>query len=330
MPEVQALVARPLTRAAIAERSTRGDDARVCAAIVRTHARTFSAASRLLPARKRRAVYALYAFCRVADDLVDHTDGGSPADVAARLDALEQQLVNALAGTPEGPVFRELIAAVHQFRVPERALRELLDGVARDLRPARYETWSELAAYCGGVASSVGEMCTAVFGVQGDAKTERQAVRYARTLGVAMQLTNILRDVGEDARRGRCYLPLEDLAAFGLTADEVLSRRDLARDERWRPLMAFEIGRARALYEAAMPGIALLAPDAGRCAAACATGYAAILDAIEANGYDTIGTRARLGRTARLALLWRAWRGAPPAVTTGAGPHVELHAVKLA
>src|SRR5690606_1019222 len=107
------------------------------------------------------------------------------------------------------------------------------------------------------------------------------------TLGVAMQLTNILRDVGEDARRGRCYLPDEDLAMFGLTRDEVLQDPDLASDERWRPFMAFEIGRARALYQAATPGIWLLAPDAQRCASACARGYASILSAIERLDYDT-------------------------------------------
>jgi len=147
---------------------------------------------------------------------------------------------------------------------------------------------------------------------------------------VAMQLTNILRDVGEDARRGRCYLPEEDLAAFGLTADAILGGSSagnpaLARDERWRPFMAYMVGRARALYEAAAPGIPLLAPDARRCAAACATGYAGILGAIERAGYDTVTRRAHLGPARRAAVLWQAWRWREPApgdVCAGVGPRI--------
>jgi phytoene synthase len=145
-----------------------------------------------------------------------------------------------------------------------------------------------------------------------------RALRYARTLGVAMQLTNILRDVGEDARRGRCYLPDEDLAMFGIERDDVLHHPALRRDERWRPLMAFQVGRARALYEAASPGIALLAPDSQRCATACAT--------IEQNGYDTLSTRASLGNWARATILWDIWRARrAPAddASTGDGPYIE-------
>jgi len=303
-------------------------DALHCERVVRAHARTFTLASYFLPPRKRRAAFALYAFCRVADDLVDAAASAPDESVAAgagrRLADYGRQLGAALAGRPCGPVFRELAWAVAEYAIPEPALRELLEGVARDLHPARYPTWPELARYCEGVASSVGEMCTHVFGLAAEAAAAR-AVRYARILGVAMQLTNILRDVGEDARRGRCYLPDDDLATFGIDRDEVLRNPTLPRDERWRPLMAFEVGRARALYEAALPGIALLAPDAQRCASACATGYAAILSAIEQNGYDTVSTRARLGHWARASILWDAWRARPAAHRTpaGAGPHIE-------
>ena len=150
-----------------------------------------------------------------------------------------------------------------------------------------------------------------------------RALRYARTLGVAMQLTNILRDVGEDARRGRCYLPDEDLAMFGLTRDDVLNDSALAADERWRPLMAFEVGRARSLYEAARPGIALLSEDAQGCAWACCEGYAAILGAIEQNGYDSISSRARIDIWSRAAIFWSAWRGGPRGRTgAGEGPRI--------
>ena len=258
-------------------------NAQVCQRIVRDHARTFHLASVFLPEHKRRAAFALYAFCRVADDIVDRADrarcdGADAApDVIAALAAHERKLHDTMAGTPSDPVFCELDRVMRVFGVPEAVLRELLDGVAMDLRPVRYETWADLSAYCEGVASSVGEMCTYVFGVQGDADVRTVALRYARTLGLAMQLTNILRDVGEDARRGRCYLPVQDLAAVGLTTDDILSGRLVATDPRWQRLMTQQIARARALYDAAMPGIPLLSPDAQRCALACAIGYSGTL-----------------------------------------------------
>ena len=282
-------------------------DAAHCRRIVRSHARTFWLASHFLPPEKRRAAFALYAFCRVADDMVDLAPGGRTTEVTAMLAAYRASLGTALAGRPEGPVFRELSRAVRQYEVPAVVMHELLDGVARDCAPARYADWSELAAYCEGVASSVGEMCTHVFGVDGDDAVRVRAFRHARTLGMAMQLTNILRDVGEDARNGRCYLPDADLAQFGYVRADVL-RGDIGGDDRWRALMAFEIARARTLYDMAMPGIALLAPDARPCATACAVGYAGILTAIEAIGYDTFSIRARLGTLARAGVLWSAWR----------------------
>lgn len=298
-------------------------DAAECARITLAHARTFSLASRLLPAVKRRAAFALYAFCRVADDLVDLADHDHQQALRAQLDAYRGQLYDALAGAGGGngasgsassPIFRELAWVVRTFDVAPTALLELLDGVARDLVTRRYETWDDLEQYCEGVASSVGEMCTYVFGVPAGPGVRQQAIRYARTLGTAMQLTNILRDVGEDARRDRCYLPADDLARFGLTAQDVLTRGEaLVHDDAWRRLMAFEVQRARSLYDAALPGIALLHPDAQKCAAACAHGYAGILGAIEAQDYDTITTRARLGRLARVGVLWNAWRYRAPA-----------------
>ncbi|MCC7051795.1 MAG: phytoene/squalene synthase family protein [Gemmatimonadaceae bacterium] len=292
-------------------------DAQVCQRVVREHARTFHLASIFLPRHKRRAAFALYAFCRVADDIVDRADdarmAGCDADpgVAAALAAHERKLQHALDGRPSDPVFRELDAVMRQFGVPAAVLRELLDGVAMDLRPVHYETWSDLSRYCEGVASSVGEMCTYVFGVQGGDDVRRAALRYARTLGLAMQLTNILRDVGEDARRGRCYLPTQDLAAFGLTPDEVLAGTIEAGDERWVQFMKQQVSRARRLYRDAVPGIRLLSPDAQRCAWACAIGYRRILGAIERIGYDSLRTRAHLPTAARMGVLWEVWRMRP-------------------
>jgi phytoene synthase len=202
--------------------SSESADAVDCEALTRRHARTFALASRFLPAKKRRGAFAVYAFCRVADDIVDRgANGGNRETLRHELAAYRNGLHDALEGRPTGPIFRELKWTVDEFGVPTDALLELMDGVAYDLSPTNYATWAELTSYCEGVASSVGSMCTYVFGVSGGDATRGRALQYARTLGVAMQLTNILRDVGEDAARGRCYLPEDDLSAFGITANEV-------------------------------------------------------------------------------------------------------------
>lgn len=295
-------------------------DAQHCESITRTHARTFALASAFLPPRKRRGAFAVYAFCRLADDIVDRNKGKDVARLQTELDAYRAGVADALAGRPDGPVFRELWRCVREYDVPADVLEELLNGVARDVEPQRYATWADLSQYCEGVAASVGAMCTYIFGVTGDQSVRERAVKYARTLGVAMQVTNILRDVGEDAAMGRCYLPDEVLAAFGITAERVLGDPTLKDDPNWARLMQHEVARARALYRAASPGIALLEPDAQRCARACADGYAAILGAIERNGYDSFSARARVGNWARAGLLWNVWRSGsevPPAHANG-------------
>ena len=283
-------------------------DALQCERIVRRHARTFTLASYFLPSRKRRAAFAFYAFCREADDIVDSATFSDRKTVARNLQGHRRDLVEALEGRPKGPVFRELRWALREFSLPDQVMFELLDGVARDVEPETYATWDELERYCDGVASTVGVMCAHVFGVPGGDRQLEIAVGHARTLGVAMQLTNILRDVGEDARNGRCYLPTDELLQFSLSRDEVLDSRSLAGDPRWNRLMTFEIARARTLYEAALPGISMLSADSQRCAAACAIGYAAILDALEHINYDSVSIRASVGTLARLGILWDAWR----------------------
>lgn len=268
------------------------NDAKVCERVASTHARTFTLASRLLPVAKRRGAYAVYAYCRTADDIVDLATTDANADVRAALTGYRASMHRAFEQRSSDPVLRELVWAVAEFGVPRGALDELLDGVERDLAPVAYNSWDELAAYCEGVASSVGEMCTAIFGVPGGPEQRRAAVGHARTLGLAMQLTNILRDVGEDARRGRCYFPADDLAMFDLSRRDVLENRLAERWNRWQSFVAFEVARARMLYRDALPGIALLARDAQRCALACAAGYAEILSVIEQMNYDTISRRA--------------------------------------
>lgn len=295
------------------------DDARHCERLTRRHARTFHLASLLLPAIKRRGTYSLYAFCRLADDLVDCArPAPGESSPVAQLERYRRGLDAALAGSPEGAVFRELAWTISRFGVPAAALHELLDGVATDLTCTRWPSWSALERYCQGVAGSVGEMCVRIFGAETRAADNVALVGRARSLGVAMQLTNILRDVGEDASRGRCYLPEDELAMHGLTCDDILARRVQANDARWQAAMTHQVARARRYFAAAQPGIALLDQDAQRCANACAIGYSRILVAIERNGYDSLHRRASLGWVERTAVLGRCLFGVAGASTSSA------------
>ncbi|MGQ0647766.1 MAG: phytoene/squalene synthase family protein [Gemmatimonadaceae bacterium] len=281
-------------------------DARYCERVTRGHSRTFSLASRFLPAEKRRATYALYAFCRAPDDLVDVADASTDRrEIQQRLDRYRRGLERALGGWGQDPVFRELAWAIQRFEIPGAPLRELLDGLTLDLLMERWETWGDLLRYCEGVAGCVGEMCAAVLGVAGGRAAQPVAVGHARALGVAMQLTNVLRDVGEDARRGRCYLPVAELAQYGLTPVDVMNGGAVRRSDNWRALMQVQVERARHYYQLAIPGIAMLELDAQRCARACALGYSRILHAIERNDYDSFSRRAVLGWSERALVLGR-------------------------
>ncbi|MEO7962722.1 MAG: phytoene/squalene synthase family protein [Gemmatimonadaceae bacterium] len=299
-------------------------DALLCERIARTHARTFYLAALFLPPEKRRGAFSLYAFCRLADDTVDvaRTTGGS-RETRRRLDGYSRSLAAVYEGRATEPVFRELAWTAERFALPVAPLSELLEGVSRDLAECRYRTWTDLDAYCAGVASSVGEMCTYVFGVQRGPEMLQQAISHGRTLGTAMQLTNILRDVGEDARRGRCYLPEEDLAQFELTRSDVLDGSAVRRLPEWSGMMRVQVERARSLYIAARPGIALLQRDAQRCASACAVGYAGILDVIETNHFDSFTRRASLGWPARARVLMHCWLGGAPRSTVNSSGSVK-------
>ncbi len=288
------------------------DDARVCRLLTVQHARTFSVASWLLPERKRRGAFAVYATCRTADDIVD-ASGLRQADGASALRRFREAAFRALEQRADEPILRELARTCHEFDVPVEALGELFDALERDLRDVEYRAWSDLEAYCEGVAGSVGEMCCSIFGVAVDGGGRKsKAVTSGRALGVAMQLTNILRDVGEDAGRGRCYLPTMDLGRFGLDRQKVISGAVRSEWGAWRDFMAFQVARARALYARALPGIPLLSTDAQRCALACAAGYAKILDAIEEADFDTLSGRVSASRAALLGVAWRSWVGELP------------------
>ena len=282
-------------------------DHQYCEKLARRHARTFSLATYFLPARKRRAALAVHAFCRVADQLARSVPSDRKA-ATRNLQSFRRDLAEALEGRPSGPVFRELRWAVREFSIPLDALFAFVDSITSGLEPREFETWNDLLAHCDEMAAPVGTMYGAVFGIPGGPRQQAIALDSARTLGIAMQLTGILRDVGEHARDGRCFLPVEELDRFALTRDEVLDNPRIAQDPRWHRLMTFEIGRARSLYEQSLPGIAMLSPDSQRCAAGCAIGYAAILDALEQLRYDSVSTRASVGAVARVAVMWDAWR----------------------
>ena len=265
-----------------------------CTALTRVHSRTFYLASSLLPAARRPAVRALYAFCRVTDNIVDQ------AGDDAR-DRLEHWRRRALAQTAAGddPVALAWTDARLRHGIPRRYAEQLIEGVARDLAPARYRSFEDLAAYCYGVASTVGLMAMHIIGFAGP-----EAIPYAVKLGVALQLTNILRDVGEDWRAGRVYLPQDELAAFGLCEADLA---ESAVSERWRAFMRYQIDRNRQLYAEAAPGIALLAPEGRLAITAAADLYQAILGRIEANDMDVFRHRARVSGSGKLRLLPAIW-----------------------
>ena len=267
-----------------------------CEQITKEHSRTFYLASALLPVEKRLAARALYAFCRVSDDLVDRRSDSSARN-------LQEWRWRSLSNhpSPNDPVALAWADTRSRFNIPKRYAEQLIDGVARDLGQNRYASFEELSAYCYGVASTVGLMAMHITGFSGP-----EAIPYALKLGVALQLTNILRDVGEDWRAGRIYLPLDELNYFGLTENDIAEG---TIDNRWHDFMKFQIERTHRLYVEASPGIAMLDPDGRFAIAAAAELYQDILDDIEDHDGDVFMRRAhtsKWGKLRRLPLIW--WR----------------------
>lgn len=274
-----------------------------CEAITAEHSRSFHLASGFLPANKRRATRALYAFCRVTDDLIDRPVGDPISTLA------KWQHVSLEQDPPSGdPVAIAWADTRHRYGIPQRYAEQLLEGVARDLRQQHYDTFEDLATYCYGVASTVGLMAMHIIGFSG-----KEAIPYAIKLGVALQLTNILRDVAPDFANGRIYLPLDELQDFGITRQDI----GLGRvNDKWRAFMQFQIARNRQLYDESWPGIAMLDAD-GRFAIAAAAGlYRGILDDIEAHDYDVFSRRAHVTTARKLSRLPGIWWQARHAIPT--------------
>ena len=281
-------------------------DSLYCERVVRRKARSFTLATYFLPSRKRRALHAFYSFATAVDE-VSRSCGQDRKAAARKLLDYRRDLAEAIEGRPRGAILREIRWGIREFHLDPALLFDLLDGIAGDQRSG-CATWDELERHCDRIASTVGILCAQVLGIPGGPTVQQIALSHARTLGVAMQLTAIIRDSALRARDGKCLLPDEELARFSLSRDDVLGNPALAHDPRWRRLLIFEIGRARALYERSLPGISMLAEDSQRCAAACVIGYAAVLDALEQATTDSLRPRTSLGTMARLGILWGAWR----------------------
>lgn len=263
-----------------------------CERLARHQAGNFYHAFRLLPSAQRRAMCALYAFLRVADDLTDGSEALTHKSLA--LAGWRQQLDAALEGDYHHLLHPALHHTVAHYGIPRRYLEEVLDGVGMDLNTDRYSTFADLYRYCYRVASAVGLACIHIWGF----RDERAAVP-AESAGIALQLTNILRDLGEDAARGRVYLPCEDLAHFGYTVADLEQGR---RDERFRRLMCFQVERARGYYEAALPLADLLDPSGRAVFLVMLRTYRGLLEAIERRDYDVFSSRVRLSNLRKLWL----------------------------
>jgi len=262
-----------------------------CREITRIASKTFYLASLFLSAEKRRAVWAVYAFCRTADDVVDRT--AAAADRIAALDDLERKLIAMSRGHANEPIFIAYADAAKRFAIPLEPALELLRGARMDITIRRYATYEELCEYCYLVASTVGLLVSPILGTSSEA-----ALPFGVTLGRAMQLTNILRDVGEDALMGRIYLPADELRRFGYAENRVFEQ---VVDENFIALMQFQIARVRELYADAEPGIALLSPESRYTVRLALSLYRRILTAIELNGYNVFSRRAYVPLRSKIA-----------------------------
>ena len=268
-----------------------------CRRLTKERAKNFYYAFVTLPTRKRRAIYAVYAFCRLCDDA---TDDFTDAEEKLRLVAEQREgLAKTYAGAPEGQVFLAMEDAISTYHIPLEYLEEVINGVEMDISKTRYSTFEELREYCYRVASSVGLICIEIFGYE-----DPSARDYAVDLGLAMQLTNILRDVEEDIGRDRVYIPQEDLDRFGCSEEDLFLKRT---NDSFRGLMRFQVERARDYFTRGKRLLPLLSARSRVCPAVLHGTYSRILDRIEASGYNVFGRRISLSTREKLVLMARLW-----------------------
>ncbi len=258
---------------------------------------SFYYAFRFLPPEKRRAITAFYAFCREVDDIADECH--EPALAQAKLGWWREELDRLYAGQPQHPVTRALREAVAAYDLPREQFEEILDGMAMDFAQTRYPDFKALRLYCHRVAGVVGEVSAQIFGY-----SDRATLKYAATLGLAFQLTNIIRDVGEDARRGRIYLPQDELARFGVAEADILQARET---EAFRQLMEFQYRRAEELYRQALALLPRADRRAQRPGLVMAAVYRTLLDEIRRAGFPVLRCRVSLTPLRKLWIAWRTW-----------------------
>lgn len=270
----------------------------ICRLLTRKEARNFYFAFLTLPAQRRRAIYVAYAFCRYCDDSVD--DAGTTEEKLARIARLRHLLAETYHGRATEPVFIGLADVADQYQIPQEYFDEVLNGVESDLIKTRYSDFDELRTYCYQVASVVGLICIHIFGYHGG----EMARRHAIDLGLAMQLTNICRDVREDWELGRVYLPQDEMRRYGVTEEDLEAG---AVTDSFAELLQYQIGRAREYFASGRLLLPYLPRRSRACPAALGSIYGGVLNRIERSEYNVFGERIGLSNGAKLALMAKAW-----------------------
>ena len=264
-----------------------------CQRIAKDNARNFYYAFRTLPAAKRNAIYAVYAYCRICDDIAD---GDLSADGKLREFAQVRRSLLALHPSSYGaPIFDALHHAADAYQIPYAYFEQILQGVEIDITKSRFASFDDLREYCYKVASVVGLVCIKIFGY-----TDASAEKYAIDMGIAMQLTNILRDVKEDAERDRIYIPQDEMVCFGCTEAELMSG---ALTDSFRTLMAYQTARAQTYFKSSEPLFSLIDSDADACPRLMHTTYRRILNRIEQSGFNVFERRIGLSASEKFLLL---------------------------
>jgi phytoene synthase len=258
---------------------------------------SFAYSFRFLEPPRRQAITALYAFCREVDDAVDECS--DPGVAAAKLAWWRSEVEALYAGRPTHPVTQALATALPRFNLPAEQLQEIIDGMEMDLRQTRYPDFKALHLYCYRVASVVGLLAAEIFGY-----TDRRTLKYAHDLGLAFQLTNIIRDVGEDARRGRIYLPQDELACFGVAEADILASR---HSEPFRALMEFQAARAREHYDRALGELPAADRKAQLAGLIMAAIYRTVLEEVAKDGFHVLEHRIALPPARKLWIALRTW-----------------------
>jgi phytoene synthase len=250
-----------------------------------------------LPPERRRAITALYAFCREVDDVADEVSDTAVARI--KLAWWRTEIANLFAGHPQHPVTQALAPFIATYGLDAARFNEIIDGMEMDLVYHRYPDFESLQLYCHRVAGVVGQLSASIFGY-----TNPSTLEYAEALGIAFQLTNIIRDVGEDARRDRVYLPQDEAARFGLTAEDIIAR---GGGERFRNLMQFQAERAQSYYELAYSKLAPQDRASQRAGLIMAAIYRTLLDEIRHDGFEVLDRRIALTPLRKLWIAWKTW-----------------------